>query len=163
MRTGRPPKPTVLKILEGNPGHRPLNMDEPVPDALSTDIPDVLISPEEKREWTERIVPAIERGQITEADFQMAVAHCQLTGLRVEFLREAAGQPKIIAAGKNGYPMPNPALVQASRILTQLVRVDGELGLTPSSRSRVKGVKNKAPKTFNIDKAREKFFNIKRG
>lgn len=28
---GRPPKPTNLKILHGNPGRRPLNQDEPQP------------------------------------------------------------------------------------------------------------------------------------
>jgi P27 family predicted phage terminase small subunit len=28
---GRRPKPTALKILEGNPGHRPLNLREPKP------------------------------------------------------------------------------------------------------------------------------------
>ena len=28
---GRRPKPTELKLLEGNPGHRPLNLHEPKP------------------------------------------------------------------------------------------------------------------------------------
>ena len=28
---GRKPKPTALKVLEGNPGKRPLNDREPVP------------------------------------------------------------------------------------------------------------------------------------
>lgn len=31
MRAGRPPKPTRLKILAGNPGKRELNPDEPDP------------------------------------------------------------------------------------------------------------------------------------
>ena len=30
-KTGRKPKPTALKRLEGNPGKRPLNAMEPVP------------------------------------------------------------------------------------------------------------------------------------
>ena len=29
---GRKPTPTNLKVLKGNPGRRPLNKDEPVPD-----------------------------------------------------------------------------------------------------------------------------------
>jgi len=29
---GRKPKPTALKIIEGNPGKRPLNKNEPKPD-----------------------------------------------------------------------------------------------------------------------------------
>ena len=28
---GRKPKPTALKLLEGNPGKRPLNEHEPIP------------------------------------------------------------------------------------------------------------------------------------
>ena len=28
---GRKPKPTALKILEGNPGKRPINENEPIP------------------------------------------------------------------------------------------------------------------------------------
>lgn len=28
---GRKPKPTALKVLEGNPGKRPLNDHEPIP------------------------------------------------------------------------------------------------------------------------------------
>jgi hypothetical protein len=31
MRTGRPPKPTALKLMTGNPGRRPLPKDEPAP------------------------------------------------------------------------------------------------------------------------------------
>ena len=29
---GRKPKPTALKVLEGNPGKRPLNLYEPSPE-----------------------------------------------------------------------------------------------------------------------------------
>ena len=29
---GRKRKPTILKLIEGNRGHRPLNLDEPIPD-----------------------------------------------------------------------------------------------------------------------------------
>ena len=29
---GRKPKPTAMKVLEGNPGGRPLNKNEPKPD-----------------------------------------------------------------------------------------------------------------------------------
>lgn len=28
---GRKPKPTALKLLEGNPGKRPINANEPIP------------------------------------------------------------------------------------------------------------------------------------
>jgi hypothetical protein len=36
---GRRPKPTRLKVLTGNPGKRPLNMDEPQPEPAIPDCP----------------------------------------------------------------------------------------------------------------------------
>ena len=36
---GRKPKPTAVKVLEGNPGKRPLNMFEPVPDKVAPECP----------------------------------------------------------------------------------------------------------------------------
>lgn len=39
---GRKPKPTALKVLEGNPGHRPLNKKEPLPKGRLPRCPDWL-------------------------------------------------------------------------------------------------------------------------
>lgn len=36
---GRKPKPTNLKILEGNPGKRPLNLKEPKPLQIAPECP----------------------------------------------------------------------------------------------------------------------------
>ena len=38
---GRKPKPTALKVLEGNPGKRPLNDREPVPPKATLEMPGV--------------------------------------------------------------------------------------------------------------------------
>ena len=47
---GRKPKPTALKVLEGNPGKRPLNDREPVPPKGTLKCPAWLL-PEAKKEW----------------------------------------------------------------------------------------------------------------
>ena len=44
------PKPTKLKILEGNPGRRPLNESEPLPQSIAPECPDWLLD-EAKKEW----------------------------------------------------------------------------------------------------------------
>ena len=36
---GRKPKPTALKVLEGNPGKRPLNENEPKPERKAPECP----------------------------------------------------------------------------------------------------------------------------
>jgi phage terminase small subunit len=50
MKPGPKPKPTELKIIEGNPGKRPLNKNEPRPPRLSPQCPNWLL-PEAKKEW----------------------------------------------------------------------------------------------------------------
>lgn len=37
--TGPKPKPTAIKILEGNPGKRPLNLNEPKPQRIAPECP----------------------------------------------------------------------------------------------------------------------------
>ena len=39
---GRKPKPTAMKVLEGNPGKRPLNFAEPHPEKKLPDCPEWL-------------------------------------------------------------------------------------------------------------------------
>ena len=39
---GRKPKPTALKVLEGNPGKRPLNLYEPTPEGDLPECPEWL-------------------------------------------------------------------------------------------------------------------------
>ena len=47
---GRKPKPTALKVLEGNPGGRPLNLNEPKPVKKAPRCPSWL-EDEAKKEW----------------------------------------------------------------------------------------------------------------
>ena len=57
-RTGRPRKPTVLKILEGNPGRRPLNESEPEYEP-KVEKPDDLTPTASA--WWDRVVPSLVR------------------------------------------------------------------------------------------------------
>lgn len=134
---GRKPVPTALKLLKGNPGKRKINADEPQPGQLSIDCPPEITGADGKQEWTRTIVPAIQRGQITAADRVFAIAHCDLWATWREQLADAARHAHVIAAGKSGHPMPNPARGMANKTLMLLAKVDSELGLTPVSRSRV--------------------------
>ena len=73
---GRKPKPTALKVLEGNPGKRPLNDREPVPPKATLKCPAWLL-PEAKKEW-KRLAPALEAmGVLTMADLTAFEGYCQ--------------------------------------------------------------------------------------
>ena len=136
MRGGKP-TPTALRVLRGNPSRRPFNVHEPMPATLSADCPPELIADEARAEWTRTIVPAIEVGQITSVDRTLAIAHCELWATWRSQLADAAKHPHVIAVGPNKHPAPNPARGMANRTLLLLVKMDCELGLSPTSRPRI--------------------------
>ena len=108
-----------------------------MPDDLSLECPHELIDPVAVAEWTRTIAPAIQRGQITAADRVSAIAHCELWATWRSQLADAARHPHVVSAGKSGHPIPNPARGMANKTLSLLMKVDAELGLTPTSRTRV--------------------------
>ncbi len=55
---GRKPTPTRLKLLRNNPGKRPLNPDEPQPEATLPE-PPAHLSDEAKCEWQRRRVAPV--------------------------------------------------------------------------------------------------------
>ena len=73
---GRKPKPTALKVLEGNPGKRPLNDFEPIPPKGELKCPSWLL-PEAKKEW-KRLASSLEAmGVLTMADLTAFAGYCQ--------------------------------------------------------------------------------------
>jgi len=134
---GRKPKPTALKLRDGNPGRRPLNVREPEPPAPDNDFdepPPELTDPRAAAEWR-RLAPMLRRcRQVTEADRAALFALCVEWARYLE-AREFA-QPRVIAS-PSGYAMPNPWLGIQNRALAACLKLWPELGLTPSSRSRV--------------------------
>lgn len=73
---GRKPKPTAVKVLEGNPGKRPLNMFEPTPDKVAPECPDWL-NEEAKAEWDRLVDKMVELGTLTEMDMAAFAGYCQ--------------------------------------------------------------------------------------
>ena len=138
MRRGPKPKPTIVKRLAGNPGDRRLNDAEPEPPPLSTwEAPGELDTPAARAEW-DRLVPMLRQcRQITSADRGALVALCLEWSRYLEAMREVRTLGLIIKASRSGYLMPNPYLSIGSKALSNCQKLWPELGLTPSSRSRV--------------------------
>ena len=63
---GGKPKPTAVKMLEGNPGKRKLNTKEPVLAKGMPDCPDWLI-PEAKKDW-ERLAKSVNQMDVLTDD-----------------------------------------------------------------------------------------------
>jgi P27 family predicted phage terminase small subunit len=135
---GRKPKPSAQRELAGNPGHRPVNDDEPQittsPDAYSA-VPAVLTHPEAIAEWR-RLVPLLTVArQISDADRSALMALCIEWGRYLEALSKVT---TLVVLTPSGYPMPNPYLSVATKALVACTKLWPELGLTPSSRTRVR-------------------------
>lgn len=132
---GRKPKPTHLKLLEGNPGRRPINGAEPQPTAGPPSCP-AHLNPSGKAEWKRlaRELQAI--GILTQIDRGVLAGYCQSWGRWVEAERKLKESPALIRTPA-GYVQLSPWLTIANRERELMLRFMAELGLTPSSRTRL--------------------------
>lgn len=132
---GRKPTPTAIKVLEGNPGHRPLNEREPKPLRKAPTCPKWL-EPAAKKEWR-RLAKQMEAiGILTDVDMAAFASYCQAFA-RWKEAEEFITQHGTIVRTPSGYwqTVPQVSIAQTyNKIMTKLAI---EFGLTPSSRSRI--------------------------
>ena len=132
---GRKPKPTALKILEGNPGKRPLNELEPKPEKQAPSCPSWL-EPEAKKEWR-RMAKTLESiGILTEIDKAAFAGYCQAYARWKEaemFLTKHG----TIFKTPSGYIQQVPQVSIAETYLRVMKDFTSEFGLTPAARTRI--------------------------
>jgi len=79
----RKPKPTAVRLMDGNPGKRGYNADEPVPPEGCPECPDHL-SNAARREWHLMAATLHDMGVLTTVDRAAFAACCQACGRWVE-------------------------------------------------------------------------------
>ena len=132
---GRPPKPTAIKVLEGNPGKRPLNKNEPKPKPIAPKCPSWL-EPDAKKEW-KRLSKELEAmGLLTQVDMAVFAGYCQAYA-RWKEAEEFISKHGSILKTSSGYIQQIPQVSIAQQNLKQIRGFCSELGLTPSARSRL--------------------------
>ncbi len=132
---GRKPKPTALKVLAGNPGHRALNASEARPRVLMPKCPAVLQG-EARSEWRRISRKLFAAGLLTELDGAALTAYCLAWGRLVDAEQKLREFGHVIKA-PSGYLVPSPYLAIANKAQEQMVRILVEFGMTPASRSRI--------------------------
>lgn len=147
---GRKPTPTALKVLEGNPGKRPLNTAEPQPLKKAPRCPKWL-EPEAKREW-KRLAHYMEQiGVLTEVDMTSFAGYCQAYA-RWKEAEEFISQHGTIVRTPSGYWQQVPQVSIAQTYLKVMNRFAEQFGLTPASRSRiVANAEAKAPTADDME------------
>ena len=133
---GAKPKATVLKLITGNPGRRPLNQKEAKPPAVIPDPPE-LMKGAALDEW-KRVTPLLaDVGLIAKLDRAIIAAYCMAWArwIDCERMLETTG---LIVKAPNGYPMYSPYLSASNKALDQVRQLSEQIGLSGSSRSRIK-------------------------
>jgi len=138
---GRKPNPTAKRMLEGNPGKRPLNFNEPIlppidPSVFDAPPPELDHNPVAQAEW-KYLAPKLRRAKhVTAGDKGALIALCIEWARYLEAMAQVHRRGMVVPA-PSGYPIPNPYLAIGTRALQACIKLWPELGLTPSSRSRV--------------------------
>lgn len=141
---GRKPTPTVLKLLQGNPGKRPLKLDEFRP---AVEIPKppahVRENKEAIKEWRRVTADLARYGLISQVDRAALVfyvvnwaRHCEAEEM-IKKAAEASGGSGLFVKTPNGYPVQSPWVAVSNKSM-ELCRVFlAEFGMTPAARTRV--------------------------
>lgn len=131
---GPAPKPTAIRELEGNPGHRPLNRSEPKPEPGAI-MPDWLPD-EAKAEWS-RVAPELERlGLLTKVDSSALAAYCAAYA-RWRAAEEALKTGGLTFVTEGGYSAQRPEIGIANKAMADIRAFCKEFGLTPSARGKM--------------------------
>lgn len=140
------PKPTHLRIVEGNPSGRKLNRDEPQP-ARTTTTPPKYLAPDAKAIWR-RLAPQLKKLHLfTSVDRDMLGAYCTALARAKEadaaitehgMTYETVNQQGETVVKRR----PETAIIVEQLRLAKALAA--EFGLTPSSRTRFDGLDSEA-------------------
>lgn len=150
MPAGRPPKPAHLKLLEGNPGKRPIPTNEIRPSRGEMPVPPAFLTPHARAEWDRIAEQCWNLGLLTECDLSPFVSYCQAYGrwvvaeTELSKYAEQAGRGGLLVAhvtgtGENKRTVysKNPMVSQAAAAARDMVKYAVEFGLTPAARARI--------------------------
>lgn len=135
---GRKPKPTALKVVQGNAGKRALPKNEPAPEALA-EVP-------EPAEWMGEIAAGIWRSVapwLVATKIMAATDLHNLEAFCMAYQRWREAQDDIdmnglVVPGARGGVVKNPACTVANESLRQVATFGSALGLDPAARARLK-------------------------
>lgn len=133
---GRKPKPTAVKVLEGNPGKRKLNNAEIKPEQTKPPKCPDWLEDEAKAEWKRLAKNLFSLGILTDLDVATFASYCQAYA-RWKEAEEFISQHGTIVKTPSGYWQQVPQVSIAHQNQKIMMQAAAEFGLTPSARSRI--------------------------
>lgn len=144
-KRGPAPKPTKLKALQGNPGKRPLNENEPEPTGeVKKPYGYVKHQPKISKLWDKYAPVLKEMGLLTPADelaFIMMLRHAQICHDAWFHIRTEG----IIRYDEQGIERKHPAMQIIRDNSSALLRYMAKFGFTPSDRQQFSADGEKVP------------------
>jgi P27 family predicted phage terminase small subunit len=134
---GRPAKPTNLKLIEGNPGKRKLETNEPNPEPVLAP-PQGWLNAEAKGIWR-RLMPELFRwGLVTKLDLDILAMYCDAVA-EVHFARRKIARAGYEAKTPSGYRQQSHWIHTRNQAVKRAAELGTHFGLTPAARTRLKG------------------------
>jgi P27 family predicted phage terminase small subunit len=140
---GKKPKPTSLRLIEGNREHRTIHDEnEPRPERKAPPRPKEL-DVDERKAWRYLVKELDKMGTLATSDRANMTAYCHAWGVWIRAKRKlnelAKDNPdcEIIMTDKGNW-IQNPWLSNANRGMADVVKYGSFLGLDPTSRTRIK-------------------------
>lgn len=151
---GRKPRPTFLKIIEGNPGKREIHGTEPLPARDLPEPPDWLTE-EARLEWAHSSEELYRIGLLSRIDRTVFAAYCQCCGRGAMAERAISEMAKhdlltqgLMIRTTNGNAIQNPLVGIANKAWSDAARYAAEFGMTPSARARLDSETPRAQNKF---------------
>lgn len=135
-KVGRKPKPTALKLIEGNPGGRQLNEAEPKPIAVFQPPAPEHFNYIEEAKWHEMTAKLAAVGVLTELDLDALELYVIEWVAMFQALTDLRERGKMLRTA-NGSTMWNPSWAQYKHSQKVCRSLQSEFGLTPSSRTGI--------------------------
>lgn len=135
MGRGRKPIPTAIKLARGNPSKRPINDLEPLPARRAPECP-IELTGHAGAAWDQLTRTLEGMGVLTIADGNALARYCVL------WARWRACEEYLAEYGMfretDGGSVRVPHAIEARQLAEQLIRIECEFGLTPSSRTKIR-------------------------
>lgn len=132
----RKPKPTNLRLLQGNPGHRPLPKNKPILAGCLPDPPDHL-NPLARQHWREVLDSLGPDRGLCQEDVDLLALYCDFYARWVK-ARESIDGMGLVVKSPDGKPVTNPFIAIADQCASQMKNLLGELTMTPAARRRLR-------------------------
>jgi len=133
------PKPIEDKVLAGNPGKRPLNVEAPDYEVDEKLPCPAALKGKAREEWVRLAPMLVEHGTLRKPDLRAFEEFCAVIGELDSYKKKAENEtsPRMKMAYQD----------MVIKLRTQFRLMATELGLTPSSRGSIKAIRTKGKNT----------------